>query len=173
MSGTTTSTELAALRERSFSREDADAFLAAFADHSGLEPLELDENGALDLVIDGDIALAIVHLPTLPGLVVIAELDEEIRARSDLMRELLHANSSIELTRGGCFARIPPYPGPVFCRLILPEADGFEQFDRELGEFIAAFRAWADALDAALLEESEGEAAPRPPGELPPGTMRV
>lgn len=169
--------ELQKLRERTFTRDDAEAFLKGFGGYLEVE-LEFDENGLAEIEVDDDIRVGLLHMPTLPGIVVMSPLDEEVAGRPDLMVALLQANLSMAATQGGCFATIPPIKSPVLCRLVLPQGEDYEKFDQEMAEFLALVETWTEQLDAALLAPAESEDEEPAPGggggdEPPPGSIRV
>ena len=133
-------------------RDDVAEVLRDYGNHIGVRDLEMDEHGAGGLRFDDDgLELALAHLPQFPGIVAVAELDPAIRRDAELLKRLLQANLSWQLTLGGCFAVIPPRKALVLCRLIGFLDRDLERIDREFASFVDLVRRWQEALEVGLL----------------------
>ena len=71
-------TDAAAARE--LTREDVAAIVRDYGDYIGVEDLALDETGSAALNVEEEIDIALVHLPQFPGIVVAAEMDNDVDA---------------------------------------------------------------------------------------------
>ena len=132
--------ELARLRDTQLNREDVDEIVRGLGKIVGIDDLALDESGVAELVVDDDIELSLLHLPTLPGIVAAVCMPDGAENNDALLRRLLQSNMSWALTQGGCFAYVPPRL--ALCRLIPLAPSDSERLDRELAAFVELCKAW-------------------------------
>ncbi len=137
------------------SRADVQKILDQLAGHLGIASLKLDAEGSVELLVDDEVPLTLVHLPGFPGVIVSAPLPDAPGARGDLLLYLLQANMSWTMTRGGAFGILPaagPGPGTELrlCRhLLLPDRD-LARIDRELSTFVDDLIRWTEEIDLYL-----------------------
>jgi hypothetical protein len=157
------------LNQETVSHEQAAEFVRTLGVHVGIEDLEIDEDGAAELTIDGEIGLSLVHRPPLPGLMVAMPLPEVPVDEPRYLTALLEANMAWPLTRGGVFGMLPGRAEVMLC-WFLPIADGDPgRADRTLAGLVEVARSWRARLAAARARE-EGAAAA---GALPTHALRV
>lgn len=150
-------------------REDVDAILLDYGNYIGVDELVLDENNTTALTIEDEVEIALVHLPHFSGIVAVAEIDPEVREHPPLLKRMLQANMSWELTHGGCFAVIPPAKQLVLCRLIGLLDRDLQRIDRELAAFVQLVEAWQQELEMGLLIDDEAETTEE---QFRPGYLR-
>lgn len=148
------------MHDQAFGRDEAQALLDGLSAHLEMERLVLNEDGAAEMTVDGDLDVSLLHIPPLPGLVVAAAVADE---GAEIARRLLQANLSFELTQGGSFVMLPGQTVPMLCRLITVSPDNADQLDRELALFVELVRAWRDELDDFEDGDEQDTSAPRPP----------
>jgi hypothetical protein len=158
------------MRDVQLTREDVDKVLAELAERIGVASLALDENNVVSFTVDDEIEITLVHIPHLPGIVAASPVPDRPGERGDLLKRLLQANMSWELTHGGTFGMIPPGKELMLCRLI-PLADkSVERLETELAGFAELAGSWQAQVEDFLdfLPEGDDEAAEPAP---PPGGM--
>lgn len=159
-----------ALDGQAISRTDAARFVAALGRHIGLPELKLDEAGEVELVIDGEMELALLHLPHIPGLVVGAPVPNLPVERPEYLKTMMQANMSWPLTRGGVFVMLPGRDEMMLCWLVAIDHGDVARFDGELADCVAFARFWAAEIDAALERERQAAAAA---AAVPTGAIRA
>ncbi|MEM7023001.1 MAG: CesT family type III secretion system chaperone [Pseudomonadota bacterium] len=137
-------TTLHRLGNVTLTREGVEALLADYAQHIGVEGLELDEHDVVEFSVDEVIDVALMYLPHLQGLIAVSPVAEQDDATGSLGRRLLQANQSWSLTRGGVFARLPGRPELMLCSLICLPSDDLETLDRDLAAFVHLVKLWRE-----------------------------
>ena len=161
-------TLLQKVKEAPLSREQIDEVLSQFAEEAGIEGLALDENDSALLVVDGDVEIHLLYLEHLPGLIAASPLPDRPDNRGHLLRQLLKANMSWDLTQGGTFGMLPKDKDLMLCRLLPLTEEDSSQFEQMIAGFVEHALAWRHHVLDNLGEEGESEqsapAAP-PPGQ--------
>ena len=147
----TIETELSRLRNVELTRDQIDTILVELGDHIGVDQLKLDENGVAELIVDDEVELSLVHLPTFPGIVAAVPMPEGSEESNEVLRRLLRTNMSWTMTQGGCFAIVPPRV--ALCRLVLLAEGQTEQLDNQLAMFVDLAKAWQEEIQSFLHEE--------------------
>lgn len=151
-------------------RPQVNAFLKELGAHIGVADLALDDGNTAWLTVDGDVELALLHLPHLPGLIVATPVPNVPTNHPVYLKTLLQAHMSWSLTRGGVFAKLPNVEPIMFCWLLLIADRDLERVDRELAEMVDFAKFWIGEIDTALEAERTGTAAV---DTAPKGSIRV
>lgn len=151
---------LAALAGPPLPRAEVARLVQALGRQIGLPELALDEAGEVELVIDGDVELSLVHLPHLPGIVVAAPVPNLPVQRPEYLKIMMQANMSWRLTRGGAFVMLPGRDEVMLCCLVVlgTEENDVDKLDRELADIVAFARFWRAEIDTALARERDAAA---------------
>ena len=154
------------VKDAPLSREQIEGVLARFADEVGIEDLVLDENDSALLVVNDDLEIRLLYQEHFPGLIAASPLPDQSGNRLRLLRQLLRANLSWELTQGGTFGMLPKDKQLMLCRLLpLTETDS-TQFEQMISGFADHALAWRQHILETLDSDGDGSqsdlAAPPP-----------
>jgi hypothetical protein len=147
-------------------QDELDSVLAAYGEYIGVPGLAFDATGVAALTVEQELEVAFVHLPRLPGLVLMARFDSEVAEQASLLKMALQANLSMGQTLGGSFATIPPDGDLVYSRLMLVSGRELEAIDRDVGAFVEMVRAWQ--LRFSVADSGAFGVSTQPPPTLPP-----
>lgn len=136
--------ELARMQDRELSRGEVDEIIRGLGDIIGIEELALDEEGTIELVVDEQVTLTMIHLPNVHGVVAAAVMPDGVAEDDAILRELLQTNMSWVATQGGTFVYLPPRV--ALCRLIPLASGDAARLDQELAMFVKLAKAWQDDL---------------------------
>lgn len=143
-------TALQHMSQAKLSRQDVQAILTQYAKHIGVEALALNKEGTVQITIDNETELSLVHLPHFPGLIVASPMPKKASQHRAILCELLQANMSWEMTHGGSFAMLPPGNDLMLCRLVSLATGDIELLDRELAAFVGLAQHWHKKITADL-----------------------
>ncbi|MCD0457859.1 type III secretion system chaperone [Roseiconus lacunae] len=145
-------TELERLSGAKLNREDANAVLGSLGEIVGISDLAFDDSGVVELVIDDDIELSLIHLADLPGVIAAVCMPEGIEQRSDILCRLLQTNLSWPATQGGCFVYIPNRI--ALCRLVPVTSCDATELDHNLASFVTLAAQWREELEDQMTNGS-------------------
>lgn len=150
-------------------RETAQATLDKLAAHLGLADLRLDDDGLVELVVDDDTPLTLMHLDGPASLIVSTPFLELASVRGQLLRHLLQANMSAALTAGGTFGIVPGEATLRYSRHLVVADQDVERIDRELTAFVEHVAVWSDQIELYLDGLDDVEEPPAPEPSMPVG----
>lgn len=147
--------ELARTREVQLSREDVNDVVHGLGEIIGIEDLALDEQGVVELIIDDDVELSLIHLSNLPGIVAAAPMPEGTERNPRVLRKVLQTNMSWATTQGGSFVFVPPRL--ALCRLVPLSSRDSSRLDRELAMFVDLVGAWKREVLSCMSDADRDE----------------
>lgn len=163
--------EIARLNDMQLSREDVNELIAGVGKIIGIDALQIDDQGMVELIVDDHLELSLIHLNHMPGVVVTAAMPPEAEQHPGVLRQLLQANMFWRLTQGGCFIFVPPRV--ALCRLIPVTPADPQGLDEELGAFVGLARHWHEKLAGQMTAKHEVPTTTEPAFEAQMIGLRV